>query len=249
VIRFGGKPQIHGIPRRVPTRRRERSRGLRQRERRRLCTRTASEPHDPTNVPSRTIPTFHPSTSGPSASPCTARPAGRGAIALSTRRSTPERSRGFRETNFSLVWSSARCRTRRRSVRLRSAAAGCHRRPGRTGDRATAGAHVPIVQGTRRSSERPAGRRKRGPLCLDARFAKDRIVDVTRLVVNSAAELRAGLVLFGVDRPFSSLPRHQGRAGKEKMDRGDQGRKDRARLGTLDTGGDQRFGCCDAICR
>ena len=85
-------------------------------------------------------------------------------------------------------------------------------------------------------------------LCLDARFAKDRIVDVTRLVV-SADELRACLVMFAVDRPLASLPRHQGKAGKEKMDRGDQGCKDRARLGTLDTGGDPRFGCCDAICR
>ena len=45
-------------------------------------------------------------------------------------------------------------------------------------------------------------------LCLDARFAKDRIVDVTRLVV-SADELRACLVMFAVDRPFAPAIRER----------------------------------------
>ena len=63
------------------------------------------------------------------------------------------------------------------------------------------------------------------------------------------AEPRAGLVMFALGWPFSDLPQHQGKAGKEKMDRGNQGRKGRARLGTLDTDGYQLFGCCDAVCR
>lgn len=192
----------------------------------------------------RTIPKFHPSASGPQQ--VHERP-GRPAGGPSSHYSRGARRRSHAGcfcgmdhkemlTDRALKGGSARQISRRSAfgaLRDPQAVGQATKRGRRRGARITAGAQVTIVRGTRKSAERPAGRRKRRPLCLDARLAKDRIVDATRLVVGTAG-LCACLVMSALGRPFSRLPRHQGKAGKEKMDRGDQGRKDRAGLGTLD---------------